>query len=449
MLEPWDEVMSLRRERQLCADDVQAIQSSCIKDHGKKHPIECPDCWNRLVNRIRDRYLNSASKEWFSGRRPFLLELDTLFSKAHNREVDLKAIEQRILDEKREWYRDKVKVLGLQHASKSPSEEQALQQRLNDRSIPTDQLISELRRAFSDGVVQNEDAFNDFMERLRLASTPQSRADAYVNIFFQPNHDPSGAAKSQKYIDMVRNAVPISDTINVMVRDRHAAERDQNEKQMFHRQNVEKLEELKRAKAAHELDKSKRDKARQDKARAAAALSDGQQHKLSPCLACSKIPDPLDFITCPLCQVLYHCFSLRIEPAVFCSEECEEARYEAHVEATHECASGPGCIQLHDEDVEMDEGGNILVFCRECVEILGVSSTFCSTRCFSSNFQHHRDNVHLPERKNTRHDIDDKNQLEFDSGDRMRYRARKIEEHIITFEDAIKGWQRKTGATIK
>lgn len=327
MLEPWDEVISLQRERQLCADDVQAIQSSCLTDHGKKHPIECPDCWNRLVNRIRDRYLNSASKEWFSGRRPFLLELDTLFSKAHSREVDLKAIEQRILDEKREWYRDKVKVLGLQHATKSPSEEQVLQQRLNDRSIPTDQLISELRRAFSDGAVQNEEAFNGFIERLRLASTPQARVDAYVDIFFQPNHDPSGAAKSHKYIDMVRNAVPISDIINAIIRDRHAAERDRNEKQISHRQNVEKLEELKRAKAAHELDKSKRDKARQDKARAAAALADDQQHNLSPCLACSKIPDPQDFIICPLCQILGELFHLRIKPAIFCSEECENARY--------------------------------------------------------------------------------------------------------------------------
>ncbi|KAI4860967.1 hypothetical protein F4820DRAFT_83716 [Hypoxylon rubiginosum] len=445
MLEPWDEVISLQRERQLCADDVQAIQSSCVKDHGEAHS---PDCWNRLVNRIRDRYLNSASKEWFSGRRPFLLELDTLFSKAHNREVDFKTIEQRILDEKKEWYRDKIKVLGLQHATKSSSEEQNLQQRLNDHTIPTDQLISELRRAFSDGAVQNEEAFNGFIERLKLASTPQARTDAYVDIFFQPGHDPSGAARSQKYIDMVRNGVPVSDVINSMIRDRHAAERDQNEKQVLHRQLEEKLEELKRAKAAHELDKSKRDKARQDKARAAAALTDGQPD-LPPCSACSTIPDPQDFIICPLCQILGDYYGLQVEPAIFCSQKCEDECYEAHVDAMHECASGQGCIQLHDEDVEMDEGGNILVCCRECVETLGIPSTFCSTRCLGENFQRHRDNIHLPERKTTHHEMDDASQLEFDPEDGTRYRARKIEEHIITFEDAVKGWQRKTGATVK
>ncbi|XXH05822.1 hypothetical protein Hte_012260 [Hypoxylon texense] len=445
MLEPWDEVISLQRERQLCADDVQAIQASCVKDHGEAHS---PDCWNRLVNRIRDRYLNSASKEWFSGRRPFLLELDTLFSKAHNREVDFKTIEQRILDEKREWYRDKIKALGLQHATKSPSEEQNLQQRLNDRTIPIDLLISELRGAFSDGAVQNEEAFNGFIERLKLASTPQARTDAYVEMFFQPSHDPSGAARAQKYIDMVRNSVPVSDVINSMVRDRHAVERDQNEKQALHRQLEEKLEELKRAKAAHELDKSKRDKARQDKARAAAALTDGQPD-LPPCSACSTVPDPQGFIICPLCQVLGDYYGLQVEPAIFCSQKCEDECYEAHVGAIHECASSQGCIQLHDEDVEMDEGGNILVYCRECVETLGIPSTFCSTRCFGENFQHHRDNIHLPERKTTQHEIDDRNQLEFDPEDGTRYRARKIEEHIITFENAMKGWQRKTGATVK
>ncbi|KAI0154488.1 hypothetical protein GGR52DRAFT_544297 [Hypoxylon sp. FL1284] len=448
MLEPWDEVISLQKERQLCADDVQAIQSSCVEDHAKKHPIECPDCWNRLVNRIRDRYLNSASKEWFSGRRPFLLELDTLFSKAYGREVDFKAIEQRILDEKKEWYRDKVKALGLQHATKLPAEEQVLQQTLNDRTIPIDELVSKLGRSFSDGAVQSEEAFYGFMERLRLVDTPQARVDAYVDVFFQPHHDPIGAARCQKHIDMARNAVPVSDVINAMIRDRHAAERDQNEKQVLHRQLEAKFEELKRAKAAHELDKSKRDKARQDKARAAAAVADDRPH-LPPCLLCSKTPDPQDFVVCTPCQILRDYYGQRVEPAVYCSEKCGNEDYEAHVAATHECASGQGCIQLNDEDVEMDEGGNILTYCRECVEILDTPSIFCSTRCFDENFQSHRENTHLPGRKATQHEMDETGQLEFDAEYETKYRARKIEEHIVTFDDAMEMWQQKTGAAVK
>ncbi|KAI1452612.1 hypothetical protein F4805DRAFT_24477 [Annulohypoxylon moriforme] len=443
MLEPWDEVIALQKERQLCADDVQAIKASCIKDHGKKHPLECPDCWTRLLNRIRDRYLNSASKEWFSGRRPFLLELDTMFSKAHNSEVDLDAIEQRILDEKKDWYRDKVKNLGLQHATKSVSEERTLQQRIGDRSVTVDQLASELRGAFSDGAVQNQQAFNGFIDRLRLANSPQARNEAYVDIFFQPGHDASSVAKSQKYIDMIRGGTPIADAINAIIRDRHLAKGEQDQKQALHK----KLEELKRAKAAHELDKARRDKARQDRARAAAP-SNGQR-SLPPCSVCSKIPDTQDFITCPLCQILGDYYGLRIEPTLFCSRECEDERYNLHIEATHECTSGPNCVRLHDEDVEMDEGGTNLVFCRECVETLDIPSIFCSSRCFNENFQHHRDTVHIPERKRTEHEVDDDDQLEFIPEDKTKYHAKKIEDHLVTFDDAIMGWQRKTNAVVK
>ncbi|OTA58610.1 hypothetical protein K449DRAFT_119456 [Hypoxylon sp. EC38] len=443
MLEPWDEDIALQKERQFCASDVQTIKASCIKDHGKKHPIECPECWTRLLNRIRDRYLNSASKEWFSGRRPFLLELDTMFSKAHTFEVDLKTIEQRIFDEKKEWYRDKVKNLGLQHAAKSPSEERILQQRINDRSITANQLASELREAFSDGAVQNQEAFNEFIERLKLSQSPQARNDAYIDIFFQPNHDPSGAARCQKYVDMIRNGMPITEAISTMIRDRHSAKGDLEQKQALH----EKLEELRRAKAAHELDKARRDKARQDKARAAAPAHG--LHDLRPCLVCSKIPDIQDFIICPLCQILSAYDGFRIKPAMFCSRDCEGQRYESHINATHECASGQRCVRLHDEDVEMDDGGTVLVFCRECTETLGIPSTFCSSRCFNENFQHHRDNVHLPERKNSQREINDENKLEYDPRDERRYQATKIEEHLVTFDDAMAEWQRKTGAAVK
>lgn len=444
MLEPWDEVIALQRERQLCADDVQNVKTSCMKDHNKKHPIECPDCWTRLLNRIRDRYLNSASKEWFSGRRPFLLELDTMFSEAYNLEVDFKTIEQRIMDEKKEWYRDKVKNLGLQHATKSPSEERILQQKINDRSIPVDQLASELRGAFSDGPVQNEEAFNGFIERLKLAKTPQARPEAYIDMFFQPSHDTTNAAKYSKYIELVMNGSPIADVMSSIIRDRHSAESNRDQQQALHK----KLEELKRAKAAHELDKARRDKARQEKARAA-ALSASQEHALPPCSACSKPPDAQGFIICPLCQILDENYGFQVEPAIFCSQECEDDVYDQHVIGKHECASGWRCVGLHDEDVEMEDGGSTIVFCRECMETRSNPSTFCSSRCLNENFQHHRDEVHLPERKQSRREVHDETSLEFDPDDRTKYRARKIEEHLVTFDDAMTEWQRKTGATVK
>ncbi|KAI5867733.1 hypothetical protein GGS23DRAFT_549695 [Durotheca rogersii] len=444
MLEPWDEVITLQKEHQLCADDVKVIKASCIEDHGKKHPIECPDCWTRLLNRVRDRYLNSASREWFSGRRPFLLELDTMFSRAHNFEVDLKTIEQRILDEKKEWYRDKAKSLGLQMAAKSPSEARLLQQKISDRSISSDQLASELRAALNDGAAGDEEVFDRFMERWKLVKSPQARIDAYIDAFFRLGSDPSSGAKSKNYIDMIRDGTPIADVINAIVRDRDLAKSDCDQKRALH----EQLEELKRAKAAHELDKAKRDKARQEKARVAASPPSEPYH-LPPCSVCSKDPDPQDFSTCPLCQILSERCEIHVEPMVFCSQECEDKRFEPHIDEAHECASGQDCVRLQDDDVDMEDARSTLVLCRECVLNFRIPSVFCSPRCFDDSFQRHRDDIHLLEWKNMRQGVGDETQLEFDPEDRTRYRARDIEEHLVTLDHAMAEWQRKTGATAK
>lgn len=359
MLEPWDEVINLQKERQLCADDVQTIRVTCVKEHGKKHPIECPDCWYRLVNRIRDRYLNCASKEWFSGRRPFLVELDTMFNGAHNLEVDLKTIEQRIVDEKKEWYRDKAKNIGLslQNLVQTPSQASILQARINDRSFSPEKLASELRLALTEGISENEleQAFKYFVERLKLAKSPQERNEVYINMFFQRdlnNPDDSTNTRYQKYIDMVKSGAPVTEAFSVMIRDRHAAERDQKEKKVLYKQHEEKLEELKRAKAAHELDKAKRDKARQDKVRAAAAALADDQNDLPPCSVCSKVPDAQDFITCPVCRILGETYGLQIEIPIFCSHECEGKSWVSNTH-THISCGFFGCILIVNRNLTL------------------------------------------------------------------------------------------------
>ncbi|KAH8662043.1 hypothetical protein BX600DRAFT_512919 [Xylariales sp. PMI_506] len=432
MLEPWDEVLALEKERQLCADDVEAIKSSCAKDHSKAHVTECPECWSRLVNRMRDRYLNSATKEWFSGRRMFLQELDTLFSQAHEGKTDIKAIEQRICEEKKEWFRDKVRNLGLQAAAKNPTEARDLQQKMNDRSIPADQLALQLREAFSDSVLNSEEALGNFLGRLKAAKTPQAKAEAYIDVFFQPEHDPSGAARSKEYIEMVRNGTPMTELINVMLRDRQSSLGSQDQKQNLQK----KVEEFRRAKAAHELQKSKKAKQRQDKANAAAALTE-PSHNFPPCLVCSKNIDTQDFSLCPICLVLGEKYHMNEEPnVVFCSTECWDKGYASHNEEAHACASGSGCITIQDEDVDMDDEGDAACLCRECVEELEMESVFCSPRCFDSNFQRHREDVHIPRREHAGELVDDEKDLEYSPEDKTRYRARKIEDHFMLLHDA-------------
>jgi hypothetical protein len=319
MLEPWDEVLALQKERNLCAEDVEAIKSSCLKEHNKKYVAECPECWSRLLNRMRDRYLNSATKEWFSGRRLFLQELDTLFAQAHEQKTDLKTIEERICEEKKEWFRDKVRNLGLQSATASPTEARSLQQKMNDRSIPADQLALELREAFSDGAINNEEAFNTFLDRLKAAKSPQARTEVYVDVFFQPGRDPENAAKSQKYIEMVRNGTPVAEVISIMLRDRQSNKGSQEQKLALQK----KVEELRRAKAAHAADKAKKAKVRQDKANAAVAAEQQQDYNFPPCWVCKKLVNTDDFMACPACLVLSEKYRVLDDaPKVFCSEPC-------------------------------------------------------------------------------------------------------------------------------
>ncbi|KAK5632379.1 hypothetical protein RRF57_008093 [Xylaria bambusicola] len=434
MLDPWDELETLQkgqRDSLICARDLESIKDSCIREHGKNHVVECSECWTRLINRLRDRYLNSPIKEWFSGRRAFLQELDDLFSKARQKEVDFKTIEDRIVNEKQEWFRDRVCNLVLHSGTKSPSEARALQQKLNDRDIPTSQLVLELRESLGADI---EEIFKIFLNNVKTAQSPSSRNHAYIDALFQPELDPINASKSRKYIDMIRDGKPASEVINVMTRDRQSAKGDSDQKQ-----------ELRRAKAAHELDKNKRDQLRQEKARAAMSSA---ANTLPPCSVCDTNINAQKFLACALCQLLSDYYKVLDRPTLFCSEACYEKDYDMHVAAMHECCSGLDCLNLSDPDSAMEVDEPLVVFCRECVENLGQGSVFCSSHCLDVNFHRHRDRVHFPERERTHHETYEEGQVAFDPEDESTYSAGDIKAEAISLRDAMLDWQQKTEARI-
>ncbi|KAI1258897.1 hypothetical protein F5Y18DRAFT_322711 [Xylariaceae sp. FL1019] len=447
MLEPWDELLVIRKERLLCEKDVQAIKEICAREHGKAHPIECKECWKVLLNRMRDRYLLSADKEWFAGRRAFLQELDSLFAQALQHEVDIQTIEQRVMEEKKEWYRDKVRNLGLHVAAKTPADARTLQQKQNDRGIPVEQLGTELKASLKTDIDLSNEEFGAFLESLKAAqSSPQSvqaKAEAYIEILFRPGRDLAADAKSQKYIDMIKDGKPISEVINTIHRDQQSAKGGQDEKQQLQK----KLEELTRAKAAHEADKAKRDEARQAKIRTTA--SSEAETVLGNCSVCGKGVNRERLVVCPICQVLAELYKVRSEPTFLCSEGCLEDGYQHHAKENHTCASGQGCTTLHDPDVEMDgTGGPVTIFCKECVEDLETDSIFCSPRCYDANFQDHREDVHFREREKQGIEADDEKLLVFDPDQPRTYRAKVIEEHFVTLRDALGQWEAKMGAKV-
>ncbi|KAI0162162.1 hypothetical protein GGR57DRAFT_453281 [Xylariaceae sp. FL1272] len=447
MLEPWDELLVIRKERLSCEKDVQAIKESCAREHGKAHPVECSECWKILLNRMRDRYLLSADKEWFAGRRAFLQELDSLFAQALQHEVDMNTIDQRIMEEKKEWYRDKIRNLSLHVAAKTPADARALQQKQNDRAVPVQQLGTELKECLGTDIELSDEEFRAFLEQLKAAqSSPQSaqaKAEAYIQILFHPGRDSATDARSKNYIDMIKDDKPVSEVINTIHRDQQSAKGGQDEKQQLQK----KLEELTRAKAAHEADKAKRDEARQAKIRTATSSEAGAV--LGNCSVCGKGVDRDRLVACPICQVLAELYKTRSEPTFFCSEGCLEDGYQRHAKETHTCASGPDCTTLHDPDVEMDgTDGPITILCKECVEDLETESIFCSPRCYDVSFQDHREDVHFTEREKQGMEVDDENMLVFDPDQPRTYRAKVIEEHFVTLRDALAEWEGKVGAKV-
>ncbi|KAK9417399.1 hypothetical protein SUNI508_08759 [Seiridium unicorne] len=433
MGEIWDDVLTTQKERDALIQAIDADKELCATEHKKRHPAECPECWPRLINRIRDRYLNSSTREWFSGRRLFLQELDTMFADARDRSVTIDDIDNRIQAEKLDWSREKLKNLGLVSATDSPDTVKTL---LNDKEKPIDQLIPALRTAISKDADDSQKAFQEFTSKMVAATSPEAKVEAYVETFFQTKNDPQGAAKCQKYIDMVRSGTSMSDVVALMIRERQAQGIKKQEKQFF----LRRKDELTRAKAANEAAKAKKAKAKQDRIRAAAAAA--QEYDLPPCVNCKKPLDEQSLKYCPICVTLSEVYGFSdIAPTYFCSDNCWEDGIQSHLtDAGHVCAGGDGFTQTSGD---LSGAG----YCKECVLDHKVESFFCGLQCFDANFQDHRENVHIPKRDKVGEIYEDENDLEFTSNDDSQYRARKIEDHWIPVGDAVKEWVKKLGAT--
>lgn len=114
------------------------------------------------------------------------------------------------------------------------------------------------------------------------------------------------------------------------------------------------------------------------------------------------------------------------------------------MEAAHTCAGGNNCAQLVDEDIDMNMDGEGPFLCRECTDTLKKESVFCSVRCAAINFRHHREEVHIPARKQRESDVDqDVADLVYDMDDKSRYHARDIRSHLAPLGDLLADFQQR------
>lgn len=378
MNEVWDLVRHSHEENEKLRNDVHKIAQSCLTTHRKKTVIECPPCYGRIVDRCKQRYLNTEEVEWFTGRKPFLKSIDTVLTGMKAYHKDRSKLRQVIRDEKRKYYIDKVRNTVIKATAEVSLGADTLAEMLGSRNFPLKDLIDQIRLALQRTVSMCVTparldemlvALNDMAPMLC-----DERYFIYKEYFFgaQPNQP---VAKNEEPYLVALELLPPNDMVDRLLghAKTNAGLIEQRDKWKM------RLEEMRRARAAHELQKTEkklkaeaqakalqelREARKQDMARKAERLELMRAERkqkaearelrmaerksraearslrkaeararrakvhvpsslkfLPSCSVCSQALKRENFYVCELCMVLTDLRVLRW-PTAFCSDEC-------------------------------------------------------------------------------------------------------------------------------
>lgn len=439
MGEAWDDLAAFRARRGECAGEVAKIKARCSQDHPQhKHVLECRECYPQIITCMRNWFLDTKNQEWFSGREVFLGELKALFAAALDHAVGLEDIDARIDTERRKWYQEQIKS--------SPSIRKSLEELTDHKDVlakvgngtPFDDLLESMQAAL-DGASSREDAKKS-LDRLLVAKSSEEKYQLYKETFFHVSSDEHISEKTQLYADRLQTGATMDEIVNKISLDRRSSIGASDQKE----RNRKRIDELRRARAAHELQKSKKASGRKDTQK---PQPPSEVYEQPPCSVCRRDVDTRGFYPCNACVVMVDA-GIRSRATVYCSTACRDSDRgeEFHVEESHACASGNYCTQITDEDVDMDMESKRLLLCRECTHLHKIESIFCSLRCADNNFRRHREEIHIPGRTRrsiqVNRDIDD---IVFDGDDRSRYHARDIKLHVVSLDDMLEDFVQKNG----
>ncbi|KAM7208939.1 hypothetical protein V8F20_000817 [Naviculisporaceae sp. PSN 640] len=437
---------------QKVADEAAQIRQACQTDHGEKPLVQCPECFEKVLEVVRSRYLNSPDNEWFKSRAGFLQEIDAMFAQVKEYQLDPAAIDRRIQEERIAWYAENVRASLLRLMVEDPAGREAVFEKLEEPPSDITQLAKEITAIFSSkGGLQSELNLTDVPDRLASAADEEARLKVLKEAFFTPNGDSNGSEQYEKYFGMLKeHRLSMEQVVERILDDRHAAvgAREQSDKLKS------KLNELRRARARHELEKRK--KAKNQASSEEKAVPDWM-YQLPPCAVCGETPSTADFICCPVCA-LYVGREIQEQQTVYCTPECRDKGYQSHMEESHTCSAKDQCIQLkEDEDPIMDYDGDVSRphFCSECLTSLKHPTLWCSLTCADNNFQDHREKIHLPQRKKLKLEVSDEDQLVYAApvpggavGEREtlppKYRAKDITSHVRRLEVELAEFQEQT-----
>lgn len=435
-LETWDYLAAYQVLRSQSADQVAKIKAACVQNHPQhKHVLQCRECYPQIINCIRSTYLEPREGQWFTGREAFLRDLDALFAAALRYEAKLDDVDARIEAEKRDWYFEQVKASpSIPKTLEELLDRKDLVAKVGSQDVAFEDLVRDMRAALNGGA--DPQTAQQALTRLMAVKTPEDRLPTYKETFFQGRPDEPITEKTQIYFEKLQSGATIKEVANKVTSDAAASLGAFDQKEKYQR----RIEELQRAKAAYELQKSKK----------AAQKPQPPEHtyEVPPCNVCRKEVDKEDFIGCPYCTILLDA-GIRPTTTVWCSQACsgqDGQGFDAHADENHGCAGGEYCVQLLDDDVDMDLDNADDLMCRECTDRLKRETIFCSLRCADLNYQRHREDVHIQERMKREVDVDrNMDDLVFDNADKSRYHARDIRSYMATVGELMRDLKQRNG----
>ncbi|KAL7930355.1 hypothetical protein V8C35DRAFT_313027 [Trichoderma chlorosporum] len=392
--EHWTELIAARRQRRLCSEHVEALKRSCASECGKRHVSECAKCWSLVLERMRQRYSDGQDREWFTYRKAFHQELEGLFADAKDRRANVRQIEARIESEKEAWYRW---ILRKHPEFLVTCDDQfvhdELRGMLDDPDRSRDEVVGMVWRGIGKPPdwAERVDAFA--VDVAAAGGNPAALQRLYVKEFFMSQETGEPLEHSKPYLDEYTSNenMNIEEMLGRLTKEAQENKSVQPQREFF----TSRLDDLRRAKMADELNKKQ-----QAKSQAQAAqerIAGDELYDLPPCSVCGKVLDAHDVFSCTVCQAVAQIGGNQ-GLTVYCSEECYDAGHVKHVEEMHRCHAGDNCVQNRnvgqEEDVVMDDDAALDAFaCKECVGLKRLT-LFCSERCASENIASHRHEEH-------------------------------------------------------
>jgi hypothetical protein len=330
--EHWKELRAARQHQSQCAQDIEAIKSTCAAQHGNdtiKHITQCPDCYPKVIDRMLQRFHHDDDNqrhEWFAQRKAFIVGLEAQFAKVKDKTLDLASIEQSLDIEKEAWYRG---LLRKHYESFILSDNgvsaEELKAAMEDSDRSRDELVAMVWKSI--GSPEDwEKRLDIFMEKLSKIQTPAELKSLYVDEFFKDRTTGETIEGAQQYLDRYLQApasteAEVQTSLADVIASIISVQRDGKSSQGQRDAHQARLDELRRAKTAFEHNKAMT-KAQQQSAAQAAAVGE-QLYDLPPCAVCAGVVAATDVLSCPVCQVVCQMGGERTM-TVYCSEECHD-----------------------------------------------------------------------------------------------------------------------------